>query len=134
MSDHERSGTQSTVAENDSAARGTMSVTRFQQELRRGVQAFVPTAYPDALGDVVKSIELNPAFPQSRLLARLLSALISQAGEFRSAEVFAFDTKMRATVVALLDAFAAGIPGRDEWQRAVDSANAAQRAYRLSAL
>jgi hypothetical protein len=106
-----------------------MSVVRFEAELRRGVQAMAPMAFPDALGDVVKSIELNPAFPQSRLLARLLSALVSQVGEFRSAEVFAFDTKTRAMVVALLDAFAAGIPGRDEWQRAVTSALAAQRAY-----
>lgn len=122
MSDHEPS--RSRGASND-----PLSVADFQQELRRGVQALAPMAFPDALGDVVKSIERNPAFPQSRLLARLLSALITQAGEFRSAEVFAFDTKTRALVVALLDAFAAGIPGRDEWQRAVDSANAAQRAY-----
>jgi hypothetical protein len=111
------------------SAHELLSVTRFQEELRRGVQALAPTAFPNALADVVKSIELNPAFPQSRLLARLLSALISQVGEFRSAEIFAFDTKTRAMVVALLDAFAAGIPGRDEWQRAVESAHAAQRAY-----
>jgi hypothetical protein len=104
-------------------------VTRFQEELRRGVQVSAPAAFPDPLNDVVQSIERNPAFPQSRLLTRLLSALISQAGEFRSAEVFAFDTKTRAMVVALLDAFAAGIPARDDWQRAVDSANAAQSAY-----
>ena len=106
-----------------------ISITLFQEELRRGVQAQESLAFPNALADVVKSIEMNPAFPQSRLLARLLAALITQVGEFRSAEVFAFDTKMRAMVVALLDAFAAGIPGRDEWQRAVDSATAAQRAY-----
>ena len=111
------------------AATDTLSVTRFQEELRRGVQALAPAAFLNPLNDVVQSIERNPAFPQSRLLTRLLSALISQAGEFRSAEVFAFDTKTRALVVALLDAFASGIPARDDWQRAVDSANAAQRAY-----
>lgn len=111
------------------AASDTLSVTRFQEELRHGVQALAPAAFPNPLNDVVQSIERNPAFPQSRLLTRLLSALISQAGEFRSAEVFAFDTKTRAMVVALLDAFASGTPGREEWQRAVDSANAAQRAY-----
>lgn len=111
------------------ATTDTLSVTRFQEELRRGVQALAPAAFPSPLNDVMQSIERNPAFPQSRLLTRLLSALISQAGEFRSAEVFAFDTKTRAMVVALLDGFAAGIPGRDEWQRAIDSANAAQRAY-----
>lgn len=107
----------------------TLSVTRFQEELRRGVQTPAPTAFPNALADVVQSIERNPAFPQSRLLTRLLSALVSQVGEFRSAEVFAFDTKTRALVVAMLDGFASGIPGRDEWQRAIESAVAAQRAY-----
>ena len=107
-----------------------MSVMRFQEELRRGVRREELLAFPNALADVLKSIESNPAFPQSRLLTRLLSALVSQAGEFRSAEVFAFDTKTRALVVAMLDAFAKGIPGRDEWQRAVDSATAAQLAYR----
>ena len=104
-------------------------MTRFQEELRLGIQALAPPAIASALAEVVKSIELNPAFAQSRLLTRVLSALISQAGEFRRAEVFAFDSKTRALVIALMDAFAAGIPGRDEWQRAVDSANAAQRAY-----
>ena len=106
-----------------------MSVARFQEALRNGVQPLPSKAFPDALGDVVKTIELNPALPQSRLLVRLLAALISQAGEFRSAEVFAFDTKTRGLVVALLDAFAAGIPVREEWQRAVDGALAAQQAY-----
>ena len=107
----------------------TLSVARFQEELRRGIQALAPPAVTDVLAEVVKSIELNPAYAQSRLLARVLRALISQAGEFRRAEVFAFDTKTRALVIALIDAFAAGIPGREEWQRAVDSANAAQSAY-----
>jgi hypothetical protein len=111
------------------AASDTLSITRFQAELRRGVQASAPQAFANPLSDILQSIERNPAFPQSRLLTRLLSALISQVGEFRSAEVFAFDTKTRALVVALLDAFASGIPGREEWQRAIDSAIAAQSAY-----
>ena len=106
-----------------------MSVARFEVELRRGVQSLAPMAYPNALADVVQSIKRDPALPQSRLLTRLLSALITQVGEFRSAEVFAFDTKMRAVVVALLNDFASGVPARDEWQRAFDSADAAQRAY-----
>jgi hypothetical protein len=113
----------------EAAAHEILSVTRFQEELRRGVQARATAGGDNVLADVVKSIELNPAFVQSRLLARLLSALISQAGEFRRAEVFAFDSTTRSMVVALMDAFAAGIPGRDEWLRAIDSAAAAQRAY-----
>ena len=113
----------------EAAAKEILSVTRFQEELRLGVQPLTPPAIASALAEVVKSIELNPAFAQSRLLTRVLSALISQAGEFRRAEVFAFDSKTRALVIALMDAFAAGTPGREEWQRAVDSANAAQLGY-----
>lgn len=106
-----------------------MSVARFQQELRCGVQLPAPTASADALADVMQIIERNPALPQSRLLTRLLSALITQVGEFRSAEVFAFDTRTRAIVVALLDNFARGTPPRDQWQHAIDRAHAAQAAY-----
>jgi hypothetical protein len=109
------------------ATHGMLSVVRFQEELRRGVPPPAPAAYPNPLNDALQSIERNPAFAQSRVLTRLLSALVSQAGEFRSAEVFAFDSKTRTMVVALLDAFVSGIPGRDEWQRAIDSALAAQR-------
>jgi hypothetical protein len=121
-SDHERSKA-------EAAAREILSVARFHEELRRGVQPLAPSAAPDVLAEVIKSIELNPAIAQSRLFARMLSALISQAGEFRRAEVFAFDSKTRALAIALVDAFAAGIPGRDEWMRAIDSVNAVQRAY-----
>ncbi len=104
-------------------------MSRFHEELRRGVQPLAPPAGPNVLADAVKTIELNPAFPQSRLLARVLTALISQAGEFRRADVFAFDSKTRALVIALMDAFAAGVPGREEWVRAIESANAAQQDY-----
>jgi hypothetical protein len=113
----------------EAAAREILSVARFQDELRLGVQALIPPAPASALAEVVKSIELNPAFAQSRVLTRVLAALLTQVGEFRRAEVFALDTQMRALVIVLMDAFAAGIPGRDEWQRAADSANAALRGY-----
>ena len=113
----------------EAAALETLSVARFHEELRRGVQPQAPLAGPNVLAEVVKSIELNPAIAQSRLFARMLSALLTQAGEFRRAEVFAFDSKTRGLAIALMDAFAAGIPGRDEWMRAVESANLAQHAY-----
>ena len=104
----------------------TLSVTRFQEALRQGMQALTPHPVANVLTEVVNRIELNPAFAQSRLLTRLLSALISQTGEFRRAEIFAFDSQTRAMVIALLDAFAAGIPVREEWVRAVDGVNAKQ--------
>lgn len=113
----------------EAAAPEILSVARFQDELRLGVQALIPPAPASALAEVVKSIELNPAFAQSRVLTRVLAALLTQVGEFRRAEVFALDTQTRALVIVLMDAFAVGIPGRDEWQRAADSANAALRGY-----
>lgn len=103
-------------------------MTRFQEELRNGMQALAAHPLTNVLAEVVSSIEVNPAFTQSRLLTRLLSALISQNGEFRRAEVFAFDSKTRAMVIALLEAFAAGIPAREEWMRAVDDINTARLA------
>lgn len=94
--------------------------------MRRIAASHTPAPVENPLAETLKIIEQNPAFMQSRLLTRLLSALTYQKGEFRRAEVFAFDTKMLAVVIALLDAFAAGLPVRDEWIRAVDTANAAQ--------
>lgn len=113
----------------EAAAREILSVARFREELQCGVQPLVPLATLNVLAEVVKSIELNPAIAQSRLFARMLSALLSQTGEFRRAEVFAFDSKTRALAIALVDAFAANIPGRDEWMRAIDKVNAVQRGY-----
>ena len=74
----------------------------------------------------MKEIEKNPAFTQSRLLTRVLAALTYQQGEFRRAEIASFDSKMLATVIALMDAHAAGTSTREEWICAVDLANAAQ--------
>jgi hypothetical protein len=74
----------------------------------------------------VKRIEQNPAFAQSRLLARVLTALAYREGEFRRAELSAFDVATLDIVIALMDARAAGTPAGEDWVRAVDAARAAQ--------
>ena len=77
---------------------------------------------------VVKKIEQNPAFTQSRLLTRILTALTYQTGEFRRAEAAALDLDTLSTVITLMDACSAGTLTREAWIHAVDSANAAQLA------
>lgn len=105
-----------------------LSPARFEEELRR-IARFRPQ-HPagDPLDAAVKKIERNPAFTQSRLLARILSALAYREGEFRRAELSALDMGTVDIVVALMDASAAGTLTREEWTCAVDLANAAQLA------
>jgi len=72
-------------------------------------------------------IEQNPTHSQSRLLTRVLSALTYDLGEFRRAEIAAFDAETLAIVISLMDAHAGGALTREDWTRAADAAMAAQR-------
>ena len=103
-----------------------LSIARFQEELRRVTRFRLHPPVGDPLNAAVRKIENNPAFAQSRLLTRLLAALTYERGEFRRAEVAAFDSETLAMVIALMDAHAAGTSTREEWIRAVDQANAAE--------
>jgi hypothetical protein len=108
------------------AAVEQLSAAGFQEELRR-VAHFCPRPPAgDPLAAAVKKIEQNPAFAQSRLLTRILTALTYQKGEFRRAEAAALDLDTLSTVITLMDACAAGTLAREEWIHAVDAANAAQ--------
>src|ERR1043166_851910 len=102
-----------------------LSASQFQEELRKVLRFRAQAPMADPLGEAVKRIERNPAFAQSRLLTRILSALTHQQGEFRRAELAALDAETFALVIALIDAHAAGVPGRDDWLRAVEAVNAA---------
>jgi hypothetical protein len=102
-----------------------LSAARFQEELR-GVPRYrsrIPVG--DPLQVAVKKIADNPAFTQSRLLARMLVALTYQEGEFRRAELATFDSDTLAMVITLMDVHAAGTSSREEWIRATDAARAA---------
>jgi hypothetical protein len=103
-----------------------LSAIQFQEELRR-VARFRPSLEAaGALAAVVKKIEDDPAYSQCRLLARILTALTYGQGVFRRAEVAALDAETLTMVASLMDACAAGASPREEWERAVDAASAAQ--------
>ena len=103
-----------------------LSISQFQDELRQA-RRFVPRPpTTDALGTVVRKIQQNPDYTQSRLLTRILAALTYQEGDFRRAEAAALDVDSLAIAVTLMDDYAAGTGTRDDWIRAVDTARAAQ--------
>ena len=103
-----------------------LSLVQFQEELRRARRFCPRPPAGDALVAVVQMIERNPAYTQSRLLTRILTALTYQEGEFRRAEAAAFDVDSLGIAVALMDEYSAGTSAQEDWIRAVDSARAAQ--------
>lgn len=98
----------------------------FQEELQRIASGRIGTAVENPLDAAMKKIGDNPAFSQSRLLARLLIGLVRGQGEFRRAELNAFDLPTLAMVVALLDVYRAGTVASEAWLRAMDLADAVQ--------
>ena len=105
-----------------------MSALDFQEELRRIARFDRRPPVENPLAETVQKIKDNPAFTQSRLLGRLLSALTYQRGEFRRAEASALDTATLGLAVALIDASRAGKPTHDEWINAVTAVDAAAAA------
>jgi hypothetical protein len=119
----QRSGATSAFGSSD-----VMSIVQFQEELRRLASFEVRSAVENPLGQAVRKITDNPAFAQSRLLSRILTALTYQRGEFRRAEASALDSGTLAIVVALMDAAHAGTTARDDWISAVSASDAATAA------
>ena len=114
-------------ARRTAAAVDLVPLARFRDELGRLAQFFrprIPNGNP--LAEAMKQIEQNPAYTQSRLLTRVLAALTYDEGEFRRAEAASLDSETLFMVIALIEAYAAGRPVREEWVRAVDTARAAQ--------
>ena len=98
-----------------------MSLAQFESELRR-IARFEPNLpAASALGEAVQKIKANPAFTESRLLARVLGAVAHQCGEFRRAEMSAFSSTMLKMVIALLNAARDGTYTREEWMRAAEA-------------
>ena len=102
-----------------------MSAIEFEAELRRVARFDLRPPVANPLAAAVQKIKDNPAFPQSRLLGRMLTALTYQRGEFRRAEVSALDAATLGLVIALMNSARAGTTGRDEWINAVTAADAA---------
>jgi len=103
-----------------------LSAVQFQDELRRAARFRPRLPFGDSLAAAVRRIEQNPAFTQSRLLTRILAALINEEGNFRRAEIASLDADTLAMVITLMDAHAAGTSTREEWACALDAAQAAQ--------
>jgi hypothetical protein len=108
------------------AATELLSAVRFQEELRLVTRYRSHPLVGDPLKAAVKKIEQNPAFSQSRLLTRILTALTHERGEFRRAEIATLDAETLFLVITLMDARAAGTSTQDDWVRAVDAAKTAE--------
>jgi hypothetical protein len=117
---------QGSQLQGEAGATEVLSFARFLEELRRVARFRRAPPIGDPLDAAVRRIENNPAFAQSRLLTRILSALAYQQGQFRRAEVAMLDAETLGMVIALMDVCAAGTTSREEWICAVDLANAAQ--------
>jgi hypothetical protein len=95
-----------------------MSVLQFEAELRHVARLSVKCNAENPLKAAVQTIRGNPAFAQSRLLGRIVSAVASEAGEFRRAEASAFDSETLALVVALMNVHREGTICEADWLEA----------------
>ncbi len=102
-----------------------LNAAQFQEALRQAARFRAGPPIDDPLAQAVERIEQNPAFSQSRLLARLLVALTYQKGEFRRAEIAGLDAPTVALAIGVMDAFGAGTFATAEWEAAVSKATAA---------
>jgi hypothetical protein len=105
------------------------SFARFLAALRHNTRFLAAAAAGHPLDDAVKRIETNPAFMQSRLLTRVITALNTRVGEFRPAEISVFDSETLKLIVALMNAKDAGTFTSGEWDSAVERMHAAQFAW-----
>jgi hypothetical protein len=92
--------------------------------LRQVVGFREQAAILDPLQHAVDQIRNNPAFAQSRLLQRILVALV-KGGDFRRAEATALDSSTHALVLALLDLRQTGTRSGEDWSNAIEAAEAA---------
>jgi len=105
-----------------------MSSQEFQDELRRIARFDMKPPIENPLSHAVQKIRDNPAFSQSRLLARILTALTYDRGEFRRAEASALDAATLGLVIALMNVARAGTVTREDWINAVSACDSAAAA------
>ena len=106
----------------------TLSADEFNRELRQSARLDRATVVENPLGAALVQIEEHPTYLQSRILARLMSALTYGVGQFRRAELSALDAPTLTLALALADASTAGTTPHQVWIEAVDAAGAAQLA------
>jgi hypothetical protein len=111
-----------------SGTNDVMSAVQFQEELRRFARFNLRPPVDNPIAVAVQKIKENPAFTQSRLLSRILTALTHERGEFRRAEAAALDSATLAIAIALMNAARAGTTAREDWINAVSACDAAATA------
>ncbi|MPZ45692.1 MAG: hypothetical protein GEV05_20330 [Betaproteobacteria bacterium] len=116
--------TQTAGARRAEQSRDVLSAAEFFVTLRQAVTFREQAAIQDPLQHAVDQIKANPAFAQSRLLKRILVALVT-GGDFRRAEATALDASTHALVMALLELRRAGARSRQDWNDAIEAAEAA---------
>ena len=101
-----------------------LSAAEFFELLRHVVGFREQPAIADPLQHAVDQISSNPVLAQSRLLKRILVALVA-GGEFRRAETAALDAVTQALVIALLELHRTGARSPQDWSVAIEAAEAA---------
>ena len=102
-----------------------LSGSEFLDGLRQVVGFRVYPDVEDPLGLIVERIVQQPAVADSRLLLRILAALVRSGGEFRRAELAALDAPTVAVVIRLMDLRRAGTRPDQDWTDALTAAEAA---------
>jgi len=107
------------------ASRGdVLPAADFFLLVRRVVGFAVRAPIVEPLSVAVAQISANPEFSQSRLLKRILVALV-HGGDFRRAEVAGLDAPTSRLVIALVDLRVAATVSHETWLAAVISTTAA---------
>lgn len=111
-------------ARRNAQSKDLLSAAEFFAVLRQVVGFREQPAIADPLQHAVDQIRANPMFAQSRLLKRVLLALVRGGGEFRRAEAAALDASTHALVMALLELRRSGACSAQQWGRAIDAVDA----------
>lgn len=99
-----------------------LSGREFFHELRHvvGVRAYAKLV--DPLASLTDQIASEPAISRSRLILRILIALVHERGEFLRAEIGALDAVSLAKVIELIDLRLSRTRTEEEWAAAVAAA------------
>ena len=112
-------------ARRNAQSRDVLSTVEFFEVLRHVVGFREQPAIADPLQHAVEQIRNNPAYAQSRLLTRILTACMT-GGEFRRAEAATLDAATQSLVIALLDLRLASARSEQDWRSAIEAAEAAR--------
>lgn len=86
-------------------------------DIIRHATRFMPesAAKTSPLDRAAEKIERDPAFAQSRVLSRVLAALVEGGGRFRRADAAVFDAETLRIIIDLVRSKSAGTAPPTEW-------------------